>query len=187
MGSSDTIVKYSLEYMHYNNEVIEMTETFMFNTLPKNVTELTSLNEATLDTPFKTVALAMCALTNFENSADDTFAMLDFLKGPEPVSPFEKQFIKERLAGKQYKVSSFFAGTSPENGYTPSIPYTITVSDNPYSYSQENWATLYVKSSGADSERSIKLRKKPSTGQWFINEIQCLSDIRVPVSSDPWA
>ena len=35
--------------------------------------------------------------------------------------------------------------------------------------------------------RSIKLRKKPSTGQWFLNDIQCLSDIRVPASEDPWA
>lgn len=113
--------------------------------------------------------------------------MLDFLKGPEPVSPFEKQFIRDRLVGKEYKVLSFFAGTSPENGYKPSMPYTITVSENPYSYAQENWATLYVKSSGADSERPIKLRKKPSTGQWFINDIQCLADIKVPVSEDPWA
>ena len=34
---------------------------------------------------------------------------------------------------------------------------------------------------------AIKLRKKPSTGQWFLNDIQCLSDIRVPASEDPWA
>lgn len=35
--------------------------------------------------------------------------------------------------------------------------------------------------------RSIKLRKKPSTGQWFLNDIQCLSEIRVPQEADPWA
>ena len=35
--------------------------------------------------------------------------------------------------------------------------------------------------------RAIRLRKKPSTGQWFLIEIQCLSDIRVPVETDPWA
>ncbi len=163
------------------------SETFTFEKLPKNQEELTSFKEASLDTPFKTAALALCALTNFANSPEDTFAMLDFLKGPEPVSPYEKQFIKDRLAGKEYKVMSFFAGATPENGYKASVPYSISVSDNPHSYAEENWATLYVKSSGADSERPIKLRKKPSTGQWFINDIQCLSDIRVPVSEDPWA
>jgi len=161
--------------------------TITFNSLPKTQSEIMSLPESTLDTPFKTTALALAALANFENSPADTFAMLDFLKGPEPTSAYEKQFIKDRLNGKNYKVLSFFAGATPENGYTPSVPYSITVSDNPYFYSTENWATMYVKSSGADSERSIKLRKKPSTGQWFINEIQCLSDIRVPVEADPWA
>ena len=67
------------------------------------------------------------------------------------------------------------------------MPYTIEISDNPHSYPEENWATLYVQSAGADSPRGIKLRKKPSTGQWFLNEIQCLSDIRVPAAEDPWA
>lgn len=166
---------------------MNQSEKFTFEKLPKNQEELIGFSEASLDTPFKTVALALCALANFEKAPEDTFAMLDFLKGPEAVSAYEKQFIKDRLAGKEYKVMSFFAGATPENGYQPSLPYTITVSDNPYSYAQENWATLYVKSSGADSERPIKLRKKPSTGQWFINEIQCLSDIKVPVSEDAWA
>lgn len=53
-------------------------------------------------------------------------------------------------------------------------------------YAEENWATLYVTSCGADNPRPIKLRKKPSTGQWILNDIQCLSDIRIPVEEDPW-
>ena len=40
---------------------------------------------------------------------------------------------------------------------------------------------------GPENPRPIKFRKKPSTGQWFLNDIQCLDDIRVPVSEDPWA
>ena len=34
--------------------------------------------------------------------------------------------------------------------------------------------------------RPISLRKKPSTGQWFVVEIQYLSDIRIPASQDAW-
>ena len=112
--------------------------------------------------------------------------MLDFLKGPESVSGYEKQFIKERLAGKYYKPFSYFAGTSPKNGYIPTEPFTITVYENPYSFDNENWAIMWVKSSGADDAYPIKFRKKPSTGQWFLNDIQCLSDIRVPAEDDPW-
>ena len=89
--------------------------------------------------------------------------------------------------GKYYKTFSYFEGATPENGYVPTVPYTIKVTETPYSYPQDNYATMYVTSSGADSPRAIRLRKKPSTGQWFLIEIQCLSDIRVPVEADPWA
>ena len=113
--------------------------------------------------------------------------MLNFLKGPEEVSGYEKQFIRERLQGKAYIPRSYLAGATPQNGYQPTTPYKVTVIENPYSFDNENWATLYVASGGADNPRNIKLRKKPSTGQWFLNDIQCLSEIRVPVSEDPWA
>ncbi len=162
-------------------------ETFSFPSLPSNVSQLQALPEASLDSPFKTAALTLVALCRYEQSPEDAIAMLNFLKGPVDLSMFEKQFIKERLDGKTYKVRSFFDGATPQNGYMPSMPYTISVCDNPYSYPDENWATMYVTSGGADNPRGIKLRKKPSTGQWFLNEIQCLSDIRVPVADDPWA
>lgn len=163
------------------------SEKFVFNTLPTNLSELQALPEISMDTPFKTVALTMAALCQFENSNDATFEMLDFLKGPESVSPYEKQFIKERLTGKYYIPFSYFIGATPENGYAPSAPFTIEVFENPYSFDNENWATLWVKSGGADNMRSVKLRQKPSTGQWFLNDIQCLSEIRVPKEADPWA
>lgn len=160
---------------------------FTFAKLPANVSELQNLPEATLDSPFKTTALTLAALCQYEQDSESTIEMLNYLKGPGEVSPFEKQFIRERLAGKGYKPFSFFEGATPANGYQPKVPYTITVTATPHSYPDENWATLYVTSGGADSPRGIKLRKKPSTGQWFLVEIQCLSDIRVPVEEDPWA
>ena len=162
-------------------------ETFTFASLPTNVSELQAVPEASLDSAFKTTALTLVALCRYEQNPDEAIEMLNFLKGPEEVSTYEKQFIRERMEGKMYKARSYFAGATPENGYTPTTPYTITVSENPYSFDNENWATLYVTSGGADNPRPVKLRKKPSTGQWFLNDIQCLSDIRVPVSEDPWA
>lgn len=162
-------------------------ERFTFEALPTALNELQALPEAVLDSSFKTTALVLAVLCNFEKNENATYEMLDFLKGPDNVSPFEKQFIKERLAGKYYKTFSYFAGATPENSYVPTKPYTITVTETPYSYPQDNYATMYVTSSGADSPRAIRLRKKPSTGQWFLVEIQCLSDIRVPVEADPWA
>jgi len=163
------------------------TERFVFNALPTNEAELKALPEASLDTPFKTAALVLAVLCNYEKDTDATIAMLNVLKGPEEMSVFEKQFLKDRLAGKQYKVFSFFEGATVENNYTPSLPLAVNVSSNPYSFANENWAVMHVQSAGADSLRQIKLRKKPSTGEWFLNEIQCLSDIRTPAAADPWA
>lgn len=162
-------------------------ETFTFEHLPVNVTELKALPEAKLDSAFKTTALTLVALCRYEYDPEAAIEMLNFLKGPGEVSTFEKQFIKEHLGTKPYKARSYFAGAVPANGYKPESPYRITVSENPYSFVNENWATLYVKSGGADSPRTIKLRKKPSTGQWFLTDIQCLADIRLPVEEDPWA
>ncbi|MBQ9717864.1 MAG: hypothetical protein IJV76_07710 [Clostridia bacterium] len=163
------------------------SESFTFTALPTNVTELQALPEASLDSAFKTTALTIVALARYEQNPDESIAMLNFLKGPAEVSTYEKQFIRERLTGRMYTVRSFFAGATPQNSYTPTTPYTVTVSETPYSFDNDNWATLYVTSGGADNPRPIKLRKKPSTGQWFLNDIQCLADIRVPVEEDPWA
>lgn len=163
------------------------SETFTFSFIPSNISELQSLPEASLDSAFKTTALTLAVLCNYEADPQATFEMLDYLKGPADLSPFERQFIKEHLGSATYIARSYFHGATPENGYTPSSPYTITVIENPYSFDNENWATLYVQSGGADNPRGIKLRQKPSTGQWFLNDIQCLSQIRLPVEEDPWA
>ena len=164
-----------------------MKNTFTFPSVPTTLEQLQALPEHSLDTPFKTAALALLALCHYQNDPAAVIEMLNDLKGPDTVSVYEQQFLRDRLAGKGYKPASFFAGATVENGYTPSVPYMITVEDNPYSYPEPNYATMWVRSAGADSPRSIRLRKKPSTGQWFLLEVQCLSDIRIPAAEDPWA
>lgn len=167
--------------------VTSKKETFTFTAIPQTLEEMKALKEAELKTPYQTAALTLLALCMYEKDEKITFEMLDFLNGPDEVSNYTKQFIIARLSGKTYLPFSFFAGASVKNGYTPTVPYEITVSSNSYSFKEENWATLQVTSSGADSPRSIVLRKKPSTGEWFVNDIQCLSDIRVPDAENPWA
>ncbi len=159
---------------------------YSFSSLPNTVEQMEALPEARLTDPYAVAALTVAALARYESSPSDCFAMLNFLKGPEPLSSLEKQQIRERLGGKTYKARSFFAGATPDNNYTPTQPYKVVVTDNSYSYQSEGWATLYLKSGGADSPRPVKLRKKPSTGQWFLNDIQFLADIRLPAAEDKW-
>ena len=155
--------------------------------LPKDLNEMMTLPGAGLQNEFAVAALCVAALCQWETNPDATVEMINYLRGPRPLSVFDQQFLRDRLRGKQYKTFSFFRGATVDNNYTPATPYTIEVATNPYSYDQENMATLYLKSAGADSVRPISLRKKPSTGQWFVWEITFLSDIRVPVAQDPWA
>lgn len=164
------------------------TKTFTFETLPQTADELAGLPEAALTDVYAVAALSLLALTRFEANRQESIAMLNFLKGPDPLTPMALQQISDRfMDGKFYTVNSFFEGATPANNYTPSKPFKVKVSSTPYSFDNENWAVLYLHSGGADSPRPVKLRKKPSTGQWFLVEIQYLADIRPPVATDKWA
>ena len=161
-------------------------ETFTFQSVPKSVAELSALPEAALNTPFQTAALVILALCNYNDDPSGTIEMINFLKGPTPLSGYDQQFLKDRLSGKGHVPRSFFAGATVENNYTPTQPLTVTVFDNPYSYAEAGYAKLLIKSSGADQERPIQIRQK-GQGQWFLWENFLLSDIRQPAAADPWA
>lgn len=158
-----------------------------FKELPTTVDMLRSLPEANLKEPYYAAALLIPALCLWPKDEKAAIEMLNFLKGPEGLSTREIQFIKERFRGKDYLPFSYFKGTSPENGYKPSSPYTVTVSTVPTSFDEAGYAKLYLQSSGADSPRPVQIRKKESSGQWFLWDQMLLSEIRVPVSENPWA
>ena len=161
-------------------------ETFTFLGIPKSVTELSALPEAAMLNPFQTAALTILALCRYADDAAATVEMLDFLKGPTPLSPLERQFLRDRLTGKSYVPFSFFAGATVQNNYTPTMPFTVTVMENLYSYAEDGYAKLLIQSSGADQARPVQLRRK-GQGQWFLWEQFLLSDVRQPAANDPWA
>ena len=160
--------------------------TVSFTSLPANMAELQAMPQAQLHDEFEVAALCIAVLCNFEKDPNTTFDMLNYLQGPRQLQPSDKQFYAERLRGKQYKTFAFFNGSSPANNYTPAQPYSINVSSNRYSYQNQDYATLYVKSSGADNPMPITLRRKPSTNQWFVWQITCLTDIRIPAAQNAW-
>ena len=162
------------------------SETFVFASIPTNLDELSSLPEAAMNNPFQAAALTVLALCRYCEDTQMGIEMINFLKGPQPLSAYEIQFLRERLSGKKYVAYSYFMGTTPENNYTPANPLTITISEDPYSYAEDGYAKLVIRSSGADSPRPIKLRRK-GQDQWFLWEQFLLSDIRQPIAADPWA
>ena len=122
----------------------------VLNPLPKSAAEIKPAN-----TPQQTAAYAIAALVRYTEDAEAGIAMLDVLRGPRPLNNFNKQFLRDQLRGKEYTPKSYFDGATVDNNYTPSTPYTLTVSENPYSYQNEGYARLLLKSGGADNPRFI--------------------------------
>ena len=168
------------------SQATNKTEKIVIAELPDDLAGFKALPQATMATPFDTAALAVVALTYYSFNKNLCIDMLNFLRGPRPLSEMEKQFIADRFRDKDYVPRSYYDGATPENNYEPSSPYTITVSDNPYSYQDESYATLHLKSGGADSPRQVKLRLAKD-GKWYLWDQMLLADIRVPESEDPWA
>ena len=159
--------------------------TFRFERLPESLEDLQAMPEAKLQTPFEAAALTVCALCVYAALPETGIGMLNYLKGPQPLSPYQLQFLRDRFRDKTYVPFSYFDGAVPANDYTPSVPYSITVKTTPYSYQSAGYCTLYVHSGGADNDRSVQLRQKGD--QWFLWEQFLLSDIRTPASKNPWA
>ncbi len=174
------------------------TRKITFSALPTSAEELKAMPEFTLKDPFVVAGLVILALNAYTVNKDECYAMLDVLKGPEPLSTMDKQFIRDRFSDKDYVPRSYFDGATPDNDYTPAEGkdangnecVTVTVKENPYSRDNEGYLRLMLTSGGADTERPVMLRNKPSTGEWFLFSDSykgLLAGIRTPKSANPWA
>ena len=161
-------------------------EKFTFTNLPITYEEFLSLNESKMTSPFETVALTIVALYHYPLNKDLSLQMLNYLRGPRPLSEMDKQFIRDRFMDKDYVPRSYFEDATPDNNYTPKVPYTLEVCEGPYSYQNEGYATLLVQSNGADSLRQVQVRLAKD-GKWYLWEQMLLADIRKPENTDPWA
>lgn len=162
------------------------TAAVTFSKLPETLEEFKALPQSAMTNPFDTAALTVLAFCFYPTDCELSLSMIDFLRGPRPLSVFDKQFIRDRFTDSDYVPRSYFDGATPQNDYQPSKPFTIRVSENPYSYNEQGYAKLFVTSGGADSPRSLTLRLAKD-GRWYLWEQYILSGIRQPESLDPWA
>ncbi len=157
-----------------------------FDKLPANLEELKAMPVASLSEPEYGAALFVAVMMHYTVNKEETFEMIDYLNGPYEVTEYQKQFIADRMADGAYVVRSFFNGTSPDNDYTPSMPYTIET-ERGFDQETDGRMRILLTSSGADTKRFITMRHKPSTNQWFVEDQMILGMIRTPKSDDPWA
>lgn len=171
-----------------NTSIGTKKETFVFYSLPESLEEMQALPEASLDTPFKSAALTVLALCAYAADKDIGTQMLNWLRGPRPLNGQEISFLNDRFrGGKTYLPFTYFSGANPDNGYTPTKPYTIIIQSNHTSGSEEGYMKLFIPCGGADDPRPIKLRQRGSDGKWFLWEQYLLTGVRLPKEQDPWA
>lgn len=162
------------------------SESIVFDEIPATFEDFTALPQARMETPFDTAAMTVAAFCVYPYNKELSIRMLNFLRGPRPMSGIETSFIADRFRDKDYVPRSYFKGATPENDYEPQPPFTVVVSENPYSYENEGYAKLFLKSGGADSPRAVQLRQAKD-GKWYLWEQYLLADIRQPESANPWA
>ncbi len=163
------------------------TKDISFYAFPSNIEEFKSLPQAAMETPFDTAALTVVAFCLYPEHRDLSLAALDYLRGPNPLSGIDKQFIADRFMDrKDYVPRSYFNGAVPQNDYTPSQPWTLRITAGPYAYQNEGYAKLSIRSGGADNPREVVLRKAKD-GKWYLWEQYLLVDVRPPESTNPWA
>lgn len=160
--------------------------TFTFNALPESLSQMQALPEAALTSPFQTAALTVCALCAY--AADKTIGteMLNWLRGPRPLSSFDISFLNDRFRDGHYAIFSYFKGAVPENDYTPDMPFSLTFEAGPYADANEGYKKLHIVSGGADNPREIVLRKL-ADGRWMLWDQFLLVGVRDPKSKNPWA
>lgn len=176
---NDAVNKVTKEVSQSRGEVV-------FSKLPDTYEEFIALPQAALADPFDTAALSVLAFCFYPTNSELSLRMLDFLRGPRPLSGMDKQFIADRFRDKDYVPRSYFKGATNKNDYIPSEPYTVCPFTNPHSNIQENMLRIWLESGGADSPRYVDVRLAKD-GKWYLWEQYILAGIREPESSNPWA
>ena len=79
--------------------------------IPENLQEFEIL-AAKGRKPEHICALFLCALALFDRDKDAGTAAMNLLRGPRPMTPYDAQFLRDRLRGKPYLSSSLITRVS---------------------------------------------------------------------------
>ena len=155
--------------------------------LPETPEEWKAMPQTDLTHPENACLMFLCALHLYVKNPDWGIEAMNRLRGPRPMTPYDIQFLRNRMREKQYLPLAYFAGAVPENDYTPGKPLTLEVLPTPRPQDVEaGYMKVFLKTAGADDPRPVTLRRKGNT--WCLWEYSSiLTGIRPPVSEDPWA
>lgn len=115
-----------------------------------------------LQTPAGAAALFVAALDIYNEDKDLAVYMLTYLRFLPELSPGELNIQLLQVLGKRnFYTKGYFKGALPENGYTPSSPYTVMVRDDGRKGLKKDLKTLYIGCGGTGTYRPITLKLQP--------------------------
>ena len=164
----------------------EEGKTLTFSRMLVSVDDLKQLD---ITDEYQSVCAIIFTLARFEDDKDVSKQMLEYINGPEDVSDFDIDFMKNQIKQYPYVIRSYFDNTSPEENYEVK-EVSITIKENLYSRDENDYVKLWLHSSGADFDRSVMLRKKESTGEWFLFSDTykgLMASIRIPTDENKWS
>jgi len=175
---------YEADKQAFNENALQQgnrTTSAVFDILPSTLEELLASPYNNLMTPMNTASLYVVALNAFSKDREQSLAMINYLRGPLPLNEEEVAFIDERMAlynEEGYLTRSYLLGAIPYNGYMPQQPFTINVTDNFYTYYDNDYATVYVYCSSENSSRPVYLRKLGEL--WYLSTLSLLDEVVSP-------
>ena len=121
-------------------------------------------------------------------SLEEVYKMLQYLCAYDPASNAStnyhnklfpnatKQMVHDRLAYNdryKYTINSYKNGATPENEYTPTLPVSITITENVYDLGEaqvgyRKLQRFLFNSSGADSDRFLDAFYDAANKRWFV-------------------
>ena len=158
----------------------DRTTSAVFSVLPSTLTELMASPYNDLRTPMNTAVLFVAALNIYNQNRDESIAIINYLRGPSPLNSDEISILDGHMAQNNKDgclARSYLSGAVPQNGYTPSQPYTIAITDNPYTYYDRDAATVFVHCGGDSSPRSINMCKL-ADGLWHLGMLSLLDGVQ---------
>ncbi|MCQ2417416.1 MAG: dockerin type I repeat-containing protein, partial [Oscillospiraceae bacterium] len=174
--------------------------TYTFDKIPATLDELKKFSlksnvEGDFDYGmFAPMAATILAIHTYGTDKEEAFKMLEYIYGPnQTFSNFDKQFVQTQFMTKENEVlqNCYFGGASPENGYTPDEPITITLEEGPYMIKGSNGTPdrymSFIYFDGADTERYMDVFKS-SGGTWYGYESQykhLLAGVKEPTGTAP--
>ena len=156
----------------------------LFHELPTDFDVFINIAESTLNLPEKAAALFIIALRIYAVDRKLGLKMISYLRNEESINEKEiKNLLSDPLEKRSYLPLAFFKGATPENSYTPDLPYIVTIKEDKKRSLRRKFKTLYIGCPGAGVYRPITLEKKKRKkinknflgDPWFVVEYGSLT------------